>query len=452
MSRRHSKREKNVHSKQPAPNHENADDLNVLGLHRQTSSRTNYEELVGKVGTAFRVSPDSTEEPHQVIAGGLLLLFLAMNAVTGAVQKNQPETSCHHALFVTLIVLVVYSVLNAKDSLTVRPHPALWRALHGVNLWYTLMLGVLVAVRVEHGLALMNLVFTSPVKVLTEKPSEKIGFDHLNCEITWLTVSKQLHSLWFKAHIIGWWAKMVILRDFHICLVYSAAFELMELTLQFLIAEFQECWWDSIILDFSFANIIGMTLGYLTLRLWWKLESSGWLTRRIPKRLTPYSWPEYEWNSGNDPFGVILNSVVWVIMLVGELNTFFLMNMFQIGRDHPFNILRQFVLLFLAIPAVAEWYAYRIHKTKRIGHLFCLLLMSVCLETIVIMKYGHTFLSLKAPPMSIWVPWALSVLLCGGYFCSLHAARDKPEIPKHTSFLKYLAFVPLIGLGCSWAF
>lgn len=256
---------------------------------------------------------------------------------------------------------------------------------------------------------------------------------------------------------------MVILRDFRICLVYSAAFELMELTLQFLVAELQECWWDSIVLDFVFANISGMSLGYLTLRIWWRLEISEWIfsgkngkSGGISQRLIPYTWPEYKWNLTNDPFGKILNSVIWVIMLVGELNSFFLMNMFQLPHNHLFNLLRQAILCLVAIPAVSEWYAYRIMKMQRIGHFFCLLFMTVCIETITIIKYGHTFLRLRAPPVGIWIPWVLSLIMFGGYFLSYckysYRVHRSPGIPKHILFLKYFSFVPLVGLGCNWAF
>merc|ERR1711874_69710 len=52
-----------------------------------------------------------------------------------------------------------------------------------------------------------------------------------------------------------------------LCLVYSTMFEVMELTMQFLIPEFQECWWDSIVLDWACSNVLGMALGHFTLQL-----------------------------------------------------------------------------------------------------------------------------------------------------------------------------------------
>ena len=59
---------------------------------------------------------------------------------------------------------------------------------------------------------------------------------------------------------------MVMLRDLQICIIYSTTFEFTELSLQFLVPEFQECWWDSMIMDWLIANLlIGMMLGKVTL-------------------------------------------------------------------------------------------------------------------------------------------------------------------------------------------
>ena len=66
-----------------------------------------------------------------------------------------------------------------------------------------------------------------------------VGMDHLDCRITKETIHRQVFGLWFFAHAIGWWAKMLMLRDLRTCLVYSTVFELIELTLQCLVPEFQ---------------------------------------------------------------------------------------------------------------------------------------------------------------------------------------------------------------------
>lgn len=64
----------------------------------------------------------------------------------------------------------------------------------------------------------------------------------LQCEITWPAVHKQLTSHWTLSHFLGWFGKMCLFRDVKYLMVCSAMFETLELSLQFIIPEFQECW------------------------------------------------------------------------------------------------------------------------------------------------------------------------------------------------------------------
>merc|ERR1719456_1070295 len=142
----------------------------------------------------------------------------------------------------------------------IRPHPAFWRGFHGLNLWYILIFTVLLIVPCEDGMWLIRTAFPE-VEV-----TKNIGFDHLTCAITWENVRRQLVSLWFTAHVVGWFSKMILFRDLTMCILFSTAFEFMELSLQFVVPEFQECWWDSLIIDWALSNVAGMVLGGMTLR------------------------------------------------------------------------------------------------------------------------------------------------------------------------------------------
>lgn len=56
-------------------------------------------------------------------------------------------------------------------------------------------------------------------------------------------------------------AKALILRDYQLLWVLSIGFELMELTFQHMLPNFNECWWDSWILDVAVCNFLGMWAG-----------------------------------------------------------------------------------------------------------------------------------------------------------------------------------------------
>jgi Phosphatidyl serine synthase len=53
------------------------------------------------------------------------------------------------------------------------------------------------------------------------------------------------------------WGKALILRNTTMLWGLSIAFELMELTFQHMLPNFNECWWDSWILDVAVCNFIG---------------------------------------------------------------------------------------------------------------------------------------------------------------------------------------------------
>ena len=52
--------------------------------------------------------------------------------------------------------------------------------------------------------------------------------------------------------------KALIVRDWALLWVISVGFELMELTFQHMLPNFNECWWDSWILDVALCNFAGM--------------------------------------------------------------------------------------------------------------------------------------------------------------------------------------------------
>lgn len=48
------------------------------------------------------------------------------------------------------------------------------------------------------------------------------------------------------AHLLGWFGKAILLRDFYLCWFLSIMFEVLELSLQHLLPNFAECWWDHV--------------------------------------------------------------------------------------------------------------------------------------------------------------------------------------------------------------
>merc|ERR1711966_96765 len=129
-------------------------------------------------------------------------------------------------------------------------------------------------------------------------------------------------------------------------------------------------------------------------------------------------------------------------MAVGEVNTFFLINILHLPRDHFFNCGRQALLCLTAMPACEEGYEYTRHvraeyttkytygrewgeykklymgKKPRIGHFSWLLSVTIGLETIAIVKHSARHVRLVTPGPEIWGPWVAFAVLFSAYFAA----------------------------------
>ena len=79
-------------------------------------------------------------------------------------------------------------------------------------------------------------------------------------------INSTLFDEFVIAHTLGWWGKAVILRNYPMLWLLSVGFEFMELTFQHMLPNFNECWWDSWLLDVALCNFIGLLAGMWTVR------------------------------------------------------------------------------------------------------------------------------------------------------------------------------------------
>ena len=73
----------------------------------------------------------------------------------------------------------------------------------------------------------------------------------------------------------------MILRNYTLLWAISILFEFMELTFQHMLPNFNECWWDSWILDVAVCNFIGILTGMATVR-WYGSQVRAVLNLFLP--------------------------------------------------------------------------------------------------------------------------------------------------------------------------
>ncbi len=173
-------------------------------------------------------------------------------------------------------------------------------------------------------------------------------------------------DMYFVAHAFGWWLKMLIFRDVAICIYLSVTFEGLELTFKHWLPNFAECWWDSLIFDIMLCNMGGIILGYLTCK-YMEMRTFKWFGTEQKRQselvkifglFAPNIWSNYRWRIFSS-LGNFLG-VSWVVFIndVTDLNNFFLKHVFWIPANHWTLIARVFLLAFLAIASIKEYYEF----------------------------------------------------------------------------------------------
>eukprot|EP00754_Rhynchopus_humris_P036844 Rhum_TRINITY_DN18928_c0_g1::Rhum_TRINITY_DN18928_c0_g1_i1::g.168807::m.168807/K08730/PTDSS2; phosphatidylserine synthase 2 len=142
------------------------------------------------------------------------------------------------------------------------------------------------------------------------------------------------------AHSLGYVAKMLILRDVTLVWLVSVAFEHVEVSFQHVLKNFEECWWDHIVLDVLICNFGGLLVG-------WFLVCS--------LKLKPFPWFE---SSLASPRRMVHALLALAMMLTCETSLFFLKSYLSHPPEHPFTLTRMAFWFFFALVAYSDYYGY----------------------------------------------------------------------------------------------
>ena len=268
-----------------------------------------------------------------------------------------------------------------------RPHPIIWRFISSAAICWLLF--VLFVLFQGTGTSRQFLAFFD--KNLGKPLPEKSYAENCSLsqpEFPYINLDNFTGSLDFylTAHLLGWYIKMMIIRDVKLCWFLSVLFEIMELTFRHWLPNFYECWWDHAILDVFGMNALGIWLGDLTCR-YFEFKNYTWITRksldpnsqaqnqpfykrmfRFVKLITPNYWVKHEWDlfSSTKRF----YQVVWffIFMNLVDLSHFFFKYVMWIPQTHEMLLYRILIWSLLANVSAREYYEYITKTTsKRFG-------------------------------------------------------------------------------------
>ncbi|KQK04991.1 hypothetical protein BRADI_2g17230v3 [Brachypodium distachyon] len=302
-----------------------------------------------------------------------------------------------------IAVFLAYCTLQAPSTILIRPHPAVWRLVHGLAVVYLVALTFLLFQNRDDARQFMKHLYPD---LGVELPERSYGADCRlyvpeNPKNKFINIYDTLFDEFVVAHVLGWWGKAVMIRNQSLLWVLSIGFELMELTFRHMLPNFNECWWDSIILDILICNWFGIWAGMHTVRYfdgktyeWVGLSRQPSIMGKVKRSLsqfTPAQWDKDQWQPFMGPLRFVQVLFLCVVFMMVELNTFFLKFCLWIPPRNPLVVYRLILWWLIAIPTIREYNSYLQDRkpVKKVGA-FCWLSVAICIvELLICMKFGH---------------------------------------------------------------
>lgn len=179
------------------------------------------------------------------------------------------------------------------------------------------------------------------------------------------------------AHLLGWLVKAFLLPERTLLWSASLGFEILEWILSGWIPTFQECWWDSLVLDVLLCNFIGIEMGL-------------WLCRWVGRKVElPNVWhclslcPTMSEKVHLRPHALLPKAAIVVLLLLTDLNAFLLKKALLVQSSSPLNIYRLVGITLLAASSV-RIFAKEDNQEDRIGITFLYLTTLLCEVTTTI--------------------------------------------------------------------
>ncbi|QRW06627.1 phosphatidyl serine synthase [Ceratobasidium sp. AG-Ba] len=285
-------------------------------------------------------------------------------------------------VYASLSAFFLFSMVQFRDGPFIRPHPAFWRVVLGVNLAYELALVFLLFQDLDSARTMMTYIDPNLGVPLPEKSYAE------DCSLTAKNLWNAI-DIFCLAHALGWFGKALILRDYWFCWILSIAFEFAEYSLQHQLPNFAECWWDHWVLDVLLCNWLGIYLGMQTCAYfevkhftWRSISSTKGMRRkakRVLKQFTPHDWTEFHWEGTSSFTSYCAVFMLLATFLAAELNPFYLKSLLWMEPSHPIIVSRLAGVFLCALPAVRELYQYLSHPEKvvRMGQHAWLLLATI---------------------------------------------------------------------------
>ncbi|CAF3735743.1 unnamed protein product [Rotaria sp. Silwood1] len=314
--------------------------------------------------------------------------------------------------------LLVFGMTQTPDGVFVRPHPALWRFVLCFSLLYEIVLIYILFQTVDDARQLLKTIDPSLGVPLPDKDYGGTCriYDWDNPEDPFYAFKDKM-DIFVVSHVIGWWLKALILRDYWFCMVTSIGFELLEYSLAHQLPNFSECWWDHWVLDALICNGGGIYMGmktceYLKIKPYnwrgmWTIPTVRGKIMRVLGQFTPHDWLEFDWRPTASLKRWLATLLITCFLLLVDLGTFYLKFILWIPPPHFLCGIRLFLFFPACGVAVRETFEYLDNREcKKFGRQSWILTAIVVTEILIVLKFDWKTAT-KPLPFHIVLVWTM---------------------------------------------
>eukprot|EP01094_Clydonella_sp_ATCC50884_P004999 TRINITY_DN13981_c0_g1_i1.p1 TRINITY_DN13981_c0_g1~~TRINITY_DN13981_c0_g1_i1.p1 ORF type:complete len:434 (+),score=125.97 TRINITY_DN13981_c0_g1_i1:18-1319(+) len=389
-----------------------------------------------------RPSANVLTQPHTVSILLVAISIMLYEAFSRDPSTHSIESNTKAGILAAIACFLLFSVLQMRDGLFVRPHRAVWRLVMGAAVLYLLFLVFLLFQSRDDARALLKYI-DPKLGVYVEQPSYA-G----DCRVytpedpvsNFRNIYDTATDHFMLAHLLGWWGKTLVLRDVGVCWSLSIFFELLEYSLKHWLPNFAECWWDHLILDILVCNGLGIYLGNLTCR-YLSMKEYDWAgmgrTKRVILRsitqFSPEKYDLYQWKIFSSPKRVLYVVVLVIMWATVELNTFFLKFSLWIPPPHPLVIGRLVLWWCICFPCMREYYQFVTDpRCKKFGTMAWLATAIFSTETLINIKFSEGLYPKPTPPHIFW-GWVAAISIFVVWFAAFSYTKYRSLPPKVAS-------------------
>ncbi|VDN01702.1 unnamed protein product [Thelazia callipaeda] len=362
------------------------------------------ERVVNDVTLEFFYKP-RTVTVLIIICALLVILLESIKIINDSTSGN----NVYAGITAAVVLFLVVSALTFPNGPFIRPHPVFWRIIFGMSVLYIVVLQFTLFQNFRDIKEVLK--WLDPEGLSKDKLEEKEYA--VNCSDITLERFWSYMDIFAVGHFVGWAMKALLIRHSIICWYISIAWELTEVLFAHLLPNFQECWWDAIVLDILLCNGLGIWFG-IWLSRFFEMRQFHWESikdikttrgkfKRAVLQFTPESWMKVNWYNNCALRRALAIYGFVLIWLITELNTFFLKHIFAVDTSHSLVLSRIILIAFISAPTIRQFYLFATDpRIKRMGMQSWVYLAICTLEASICIKFGRSQLPSIKFTMIIW--------------------------------------------------